>query len=104
MQCIDGDLSSFKAKIGKPATPGDTIVAKSDYPENAKNHYMAYRSLLRKLCSEHSGLLAELKALKADELKLEDWALEHEIHSDIRIIDKLLWMIGDPAKLHAEKA
>ena len=100
MQCIDGDLSGFEAKIGRPPAPGDTTEAKNSYPVNAKGHYMAYQSMVRKLCSSHAGLLAELKAHKADELRLADWSIKHEIHSDIRIIDKLLWMIGDPTDLH----
>lgn len=62
MQCIDGDLSSFKVKIGKPPTPGATIEVKNDYPENAKNHYMAYSSMVRKLCFELSGVAGRTKS------------------------------------------
>lgn len=96
MQCIDDDLSGFKTKIGRMRAGSD--------PKTLVGHYIIYQSLVRHLSVKHADLLAELRLRKADVLREKNWSFERDIHSDIRIIDKLLWMIGDPAKLHAEKA
>lgn len=94
MQCIEDDLSGFKTKIGR-------LRAGSD-PQTLVGHYIIYQSMVRHLSVKHADLLADLRLRKADVLERKNWSIEPDIHSDIRIIDKLLWMIGDPAKLHAE--
>ncbi|MBC7623060.1 MAG: hypothetical protein H7232_06720 [Aeromicrobium sp.] len=92
MQCIDGDLSGFNRKIGR-------LRAGSD-PHTLLAHYMTYQAMVRHLSHKHADLLLELRRRNGNALKLKSWSFDPDIHSDIRIVDKLLWMIGDPSDLH----
>jgi len=83
MQCIDADISGFP-RIG--AAP--SIKKKADIAP-ATAHYMTYQAMVRKLHSVHARALADLR-LRNNEL----------YPYDIRIVDKLLWMIGDSKRAY----
>lgn len=78
MQCIDSDLSGFP-RIG--AAP--TIKKEADIAP-ATAHYMNYQAMVRKLQSVHADVLADLRRHNSESYPY-----------DIRIVDKLLWMIGN---------
>jgi hypothetical protein len=79
MQCIDTDLAEYP-RIGE--TP--TINNEQDIVP-ATHHYMNYQAMVQKLLRTHAQTIAELR-LQNDE----------SYPYDIRIMDKLLWMIGNP--------
>ena len=82
MQCIDSDLTGFN-RIG--ATP--TLKGASDIA-NATKHYVNYQAMVRRLLFRHADLLNELRTQRSETYPY-----------DIRILDKLLWMIGDPSEM-----
>jgi len=83
MQCIDSDLSGFP-RIG--AAP---VIKKETDIRTATEHYMNYQAMVRKLQSAHTQLLEDLRKRN------------HESYPyDVRIIDKLLWMIGNSRKAY----
>jgi hypothetical protein len=78
MRCIDSDLSEFP-RIGAPPA----IKSKADVA-SATAHYMTYQAMVRKLQAVHAKALSDLRQCNNETYPY-----------DIRIIDKLLWMIGD---------
>lgn len=78
MQCLDDSLASFP-RIGEPPS----IRGVNDI-QVATQHYMNYQAMVCKLLSDHSQLLQELRSRYAEPYPY-----------DVRIIDKLLWMIGN---------
>lgn len=78
MQCVDDDLAGFP-RIGAPPSPD-----REDDIEANVRHYMNYQRMVRKLQTVHFRLLQDLRARHN-----ESYAY------DVRIIDKLLWMIGN---------
>lgn len=83
MQCIDGDLSGFP-RIG----PTPKIEKETDI-EIATVHYMNYQDMVRKLLSVHAKALSDLRRVNSETYQY-----------DIRILDKLLWMIGDTKRAY----
>lgn len=83
MQCLDDSLASFPRIGGSPSirTVNDIQVA--------TQHYMNYQAMVCKLLSDHSHLLQELRSRHAESYPY-----------DVRIIDKLLWMIGNPREAY----
>lgn len=81
MQCLDTELAKFP-RIGV----APHIARKSDIAL-AVNHYMNYQDMVKNICERNSALLGELR-------KDHKETYPH----DIRIMDKLLWMIGNPNK------
>ena len=81
MQCLDDDLVGFP-RIGEPPS-----IDGEDSIEAAVGHYMNYQTMVRKLQSVHSQLLRELRARNNVSYRY-----------DVRIMDKLLWMIGNLRK------
>ena len=79
MQCVDVDLSEF-ARIGTASA----IRSEADIAR-ASDYYMNYQAMVRKLKSVYAHELDELRR-RYNEPYLYD----------IRILDKLLWMIGNP--------
>ena len=81
MQRIDADLSGLD-RIGSPPT----IKMKADI-ERATAYYLRYQIMVRRLKSVHAATLDELRQRN------------HETYPyDIRIMDKLLWMLGNPKR------
>ena len=79
MQCIDSDLSEFSDRIGSaPAINSEADV------KCAADYYMNYQAMVRKLQSVHAKALSDLRQSSNETYPY-----------DIRIIDKLLWMIGN---------
>jgi hypothetical protein len=85
MQCIDPDLEGFERIGMQPKVSGPSYIPR------AVAHYMLYQSMVKKLRDAHSDLLSELRE-KTKETYLYD----------IRIIDKLLWMIGNAKNKHTQ--
>ncbi len=81
MQRIDSDLSAFP-RIGTPPKVKREIDIKQ-----AANYYVTYQALVRRLQRVHNKTLAHLRRHNH-----EDYPY------DIRILDKLLWMIGNPKR------
>lgn len=81
LQCVDNDLDGFQRIGAQPRS------SQEDYIELAVHHYMNYQSMVRKLLSVHSQLLQDLR-----EQHQETYLY------DVRIMDKLLWMIGNYSK------
>jgi hypothetical protein len=79
MQCLDTELAKFP-RIGV-ASP----VARESDIALAVKHYMNYQDMVKHICERHSDTLNELREKHKE-------TYPH----DIRIIDKLLWMIGNP--------
>jgi hypothetical protein len=78
MQCIDDDLAGFPRIGAPPSIDGEIDI------EVAAEHYMNYQAMVRRLLAVHSQLLRDLRAR------------DNELYPyDVRIIDKLLWMIGN---------
>lgn len=79
MQCLDADLAKFP-RIGV-APP---IASESDIAP-AVRYYMNYQDMVRHILQRSSTLLNELRA-------------EHKetYPHDVRIIDQLLWRVGNP--------
>lgn len=78
MQCIDDDLAGFPRIGAAPRIDGEADIAL------AVQHYMNYQSMVRRLLSVHRPLLNELR-------KTHNVTYPY----DIRIVDKVLWMIGN---------
>ena len=78
MQCLDDDLTGFP-RIGEPPSIGS-----EDGIETAVRHYMNFQGMVRKLQNKHTPLLKVLRA-----------KYKESYPYDVRIIDKLLWMIGN---------
>lgn len=79
MQCLDGDLVAF-ARIGvAPKVKHKTDIAA------AVEHYMNYQRVVRHILTQHSKILNDLRQKHSEPYP-----------HDIRIVDKLLWMIGNP--------
>jgi hypothetical protein len=87
MQCIDADLADFP-RIG----PAPRITREADIAL-AVRHYMNYQAMVHRLLAVHAKLLSKLR-------------IHHnEPYSyDIRIMDKVLWMIGNPREAYAAQA
>jgi hypothetical protein len=83
LQCVDDDLSSF-SRIGVAPRIKDL----SDI-EAAVQFYMNYQAMVKHLQTIHQSDLDELR-------KTHKETYEY----DIRIIDKLLWMIGDAKRTY----
>jgi hypothetical protein len=79
MQCIDVDLSEF-ARIGTASA----LKSEADIAR-ALDYYMSYQAMVRKLKSVYAHELDELRQ-----------RYNETYPYDIRILDKLLWMIGNP--------
>ena len=78
MQCLDDSLADFP-RIGEP-----TSIRRVDDIEIAARHYMNYQAMVRNLLNTHSQLLQELRTQHNESYPY-----------DVRIMDKLLWMIGN---------
>jgi len=83
MQCLDDDLADFP-RIG--AAP--RIGSEADIPL-AVRHYMNYHAMVHQLFSVHRELLNDLRS---------KYGVTYPY--DIRIIDKVLWMIGNPKQAY----
>ena len=79
MQCLDNELANFP-RIG--VVPK---VAREKDIELAVKHYMNYQDVVRYIFERNANTLHELREKHKE-------TYPH----DIRIIDKLLWMIGNP--------
>ena len=79
MQCIDDDLRGFPRIGTAPPINAELAIA------NAVQHYMNYQCMVRRLLQIHA-------------LRLQDLGLQHNnaYPYDVRIMDKVLWMIGNP--------
>lgn len=81
MQCIDSNLSGF------PRVGTAPKIKTVDDIKLAIVHYMRYQSIIRKLLTTHAKTLSSLRLAN------------HEKYPyDIRILDKILWMIGNAKK------
>lgn len=78
LQSLDNDLAGFP-RIGEAPT-----VRQVGYIEAATMHYMNYQSLVRRLLEIHGELLESLRARHNEAYPY-----------NVRILDKLLWMIGN---------
>lgn len=83
MQCLDDDLEDFP-RIGAALRIG----SEADIAL-AVQHYMNYHFMAHRLLSAHRSLLNDLR-------KKHDTTYPY----DIRIIDKVLWMIGNPSQAY----
>lgn len=83
LQCVDPDLEGTE-RIGR--APMIKVLADID---PAVVTYMRYQSLVRKLLAVHTPTLAELRRKHKEKYQY-----------DIRIVDKLLWMIGDSKRAY----
>ncbi len=79
MQCFDKELASFR-RIGVAPK-----VARKSEIASAVEYYMNFQDMVRRIFERNSDTLNELKEKHKE-------TYPH----DIRIIDKLLWMIGNP--------
>jgi len=78
MQCLDDDLAGF-SRIGEQPS-----IRSTNDIQGAVQHYMNYQAMVRKLLYTHSTLLQELRVQHQETYPY-----------DVRILDKLLWMIGN---------
>lgn len=78
MQCLDDSLAEFP-RIGAPP-----VIGSENEIQIMADHYMNYQSMVQKLLAEYKQALGDLR-------------IEHKetYPYDIRIMDKLLWMIGN---------
>ncbi|SFO89464.1 hypothetical protein SAMN05216567_103221 [Variovorax sp. OK605] len=83
LQCVDPDLAGTE-RIG--AAPMIKALADID---PAVATYMRYQGLVRKLLTVHTPALTELRRKHKEQYQY-----------DIRIVDKLLWMIGDSKRAY----
>jgi len=79
MQCIDDHLSAFPRIGTAPTIKGEADITR------ASQHYMNYQAMVQKLKSVYA---VELDALRRRH--------DESYGYDIRIVDKPLWMIGNP--------
>jgi hypothetical protein len=87
MQCIDDDLAGFPRIGGAPKIQNKADVAP------AVQHYMNYQTMVHHLLTVHAQLLADLRELHNEQYQY-----------DIRILDKVLWMIGNAREAYAGQA
>lgn len=87
MQSIDDDLSAFP-RVGAPRS----IDGEADIVA-ATTHYMNYQAMVRRLQTRHWQLLRDLRK-----------RYNESYPYDVRIIDKLLWMIGNPRENYEAQA
>ena len=80
LQPLDANLLKFSR-----VKSGPQVKKKSDI-EDAVTHYVNFQSIVRDLADRFASTLHELREEHGETYKY-----------DIRIIDKLLWMIGDPS-------
>ncbi len=78
LQCVDPDLAGTERIGGAPK------IKTKVHLKQAVSAYMRYQGLVRKLLDVHQ---AELDKLRRNHGELYPY--------DVRIVDKLLWMIGD---------
>lgn len=81
MQCLDGDLSKFPRIGVAPKVTSESDIAP------ATSHYMNYQGMVRHLLRHNIKILNELRNKYRETYPY-----------DIRIVDKLLWMIGNPKR------
>ena len=81
LQCLDDDLASFP-RIGS----APEIKSRLDI-DRAVQYYMNYQAMVQQLKTKHQATLDELRT-----------KYKEQYAYDIRIIDKLLWMIGNAKK------
>jgi hypothetical protein len=81
LQCVDSSLDAFD-RIGTPPA----IKSQQDI-DKAIRFYMNYQGMVKKLLTEHQFTLNKLRQRDNE-----------SYFYDIRIIDKVLWMIGDPRR------
>ena len=79
-QCVDADLTAFPRIGSPPKFDSEASINK------AVQHYMGFQNLVKHLQQVHQPALDRLR-----EKNKETCSYEY----DIRIIDKLLWMIGN---------
>jgi hypothetical protein len=79
MQNLDSELASFPRIGVAPQVTDESYIA------FAVKHYMDYQDMVRHISERNSGTLNELRE-KHKEM----------YPHDIRIIDQLLWMVGNP--------
>lgn len=87
MQCIDGDLEGFPRVGEPPRINGVADIA------IAAQHYMNYQAMVRRLLSVHAQLLRDLRARHNEQYPY-----------DVRIMDKVLWMIGNVREAYPRHA
>ena len=75
LQCLDKDLASM-ARLDIPPQ-------KSDDSTTMTNYYITYSNLVTTLFNKHKHVLSELRTSNPNDYKY-----------DLRIFDKLLWMMG----------
>lgn len=83
LQCVDPDLSGTERIGGAPKIEAPTDI------DQAVAAYMRYQALVRKLLRVHTPTLDALRSRHKEQYQY-----------DVRIVDKLLWMIGDSNKAY----
>lgn len=87
LQCIDDDLAGFeRIGVAPKIQKGSDIAFVTE-------HYMNYQSMVRRLLFVHAPLLRALRRRHKEQYPY-----------DIRILDKVLWMIGNPKEIYAAQA
>lgn len=79
MQCFDRELSKFPRIDVTPKVTRETDIA------SATNYYMNYQGMVKNIYERNIKILNELRNKH-----------EETYPYDIRIVDKLLWMVGNP--------
>lgn len=79
MQCLDRELSKFPRIGAAPKVTSESDIA------SATSHYMNYQGMVRHIYEHNIKILNELRN-----------KYRETYPHDIRIVDKLLWMIGNP--------
>lgn len=87
LQCIEDDLEGFP-RIGEPPK----IESELDI-EAAVQHYMNYQAMIRRLLDSHGQLFRDLRSRHSEQYPF-----------DVRIMDKLLWMMGNLREAYPTKA
>ncbi len=80
LQCLDPDLASYPriSKVSKPNTEKDIYLI-TDY-------YINYQNIVKFILRKNQSLISGLK---------NDYGIDYDY--DIRIIDRLLWLMGNPS-------
>lgn len=87
MQCIDDDLADFPRIGGAPKIKEAADIA------FAVQHYMNYQAMVNQLLTVHAQTLANLRTR------------DNETYPyDIRILDKVLWMIGNSREAYTAQS
>jgi hypothetical protein len=87
LQCIDDDLNAFPRIGGSPRVREDADITQ------AVQHYMNYSAMVHHLFLIHAPLLNDLRAQHNETYPY-----------DIRILDKVLWMIGNSRESYPGRA